>query len=104
MTASSFPGHAAVGKAGLPPLSNTDPKEVHMRTLPIEHESNGRVIPIAMIAFALAAVLVGGGDPQGRAPTPQTLTQDQLEQVRADRNFGFPTPPQPAPPPHGIGA
>jgi hypothetical protein len=70
----------------------------------LELESKGRVVPVAMILFALAAVLVGGGDPEGRAPAPQTLTADQIEQVRADRNFGFPAPPPPAPPPHGIGA
>jgi hypothetical protein len=75
-----------------------------MRSSPLEKVSGSRAVPIAMIAFALAAVLVGGGDPHGLAPTPQTLTQVQLEQVRADRTFGFPTPPRLAPPPHGIGA
>jgi hypothetical protein len=57
-----------------------------------------------MIMFGLLAVFMGLLNPGGAAqPRPGGLTTDQLEQVRADANAGFPRPPLPDNPPRGPG-
>ena len=75
-----------------------------MPDLPVgEEERESRIVPVAMIIFGLAAVLVGGADPHGTR-LPQALTPDQLELVRADHIAGYPAAYLPDNPPRGPGA
>jgi len=76
-----------------------------MRNLPVENELGGsNKIPVAMILIALAAVLVGGANPQTTASPPSPLTPEQTQLARADIVAGYPAPFHPDNPPRGPGA
>ena len=76
-----------------------------MPNLPVENELGGsNKIPIAMVLFALVAVLVGTANPQTSTAPPSALTQAQMQIARADIVAGYPAPFHPDNPPRGPGA